>query len=90
MAKKKVAVKYPRFMSLADFAKLVKRREDEVMTYVKSGVLSGGYCYPSDFGDGQEIAFIPAELTDFIEEATAVADAPPEKKPVKEEPKSKK
>lgn len=86
----KKAVKYPRFMSLADFAKLVNRREDEVMTYVKSGVISGGYCYPSDFGDGKEIAFMPAELTDFIKEASAGADAPPEEKPVKEKLKSKK
>lgn len=84
MAKKK-AVKYPQFMSLADFAKLVNRREDEVMTYVKSGVISEGYCYPAKFGDGKAIAFQPAKMLGFIEEATAVKPkAPPKEKPVPE------
>ena len=90
MAKKK-AVKYPQFMSLADFAKLVNRTEDEIMVYVKSGVFpAGGYCYPCKFGDGKAIAFMPANLTDFIEKASAVADAPPEEKSTKEKPKPKK
>ena len=93
MAKKK-AVKYPQFMSLADFAKLVNRTEEEIMVYVKSGVISTECCcYPAKFGDGKAIAFLPAKMLDFIEKASTVADAPPEKKPEpkpKEKPKSKK
>lgn len=91
MAKKK-AVKYPQFMSLADFAKLVNRKEEEVMVYVKSGVISTEcYCHPANFGDGKAIAFLPAKLTDFIEEATAVkAEAPPKEKPEAEKSKPKK
>ena len=88
---KKIAVKYPQFMSLADFAKLVHRKESEIMVYVKSGVISTEcYCHPAKFGDGKAIAFIPAKMLGFIEEAIAKAEAPPKEKPAPEKSEPKK
>jgi len=70
------------FLSLKDAAQLFKRKEEEIMVYVESGVIPpAAYCYPLNFGDGKEIAFFPKKLEAAI---TAI----PKEKPVI--PKTKK
>jgi len=55
------------FIGLSDAATLFKRTEEEIMTYVESGVIpTDAYCYPVRFGDGKEIAFFPKRLEEVI------------------------
>jgi len=55
------------FITLKDASVLFERTEEEIMTYVESGVVpTSAYCYPAFFGDGKAIAFFPKRLEEVI------------------------